>query len=172
MDMKRGIYIILVVIVILLTLGVFFIFRSERSEPTKETVSPPLTTEKKTEKVAIDQSAATAKNYRESSEKYKYQIDVSYPVFNGSADKKILDIINSQIEKSVNMEVDKYIAEARKNKIAAIFGYLTGNYTYSVGDGNILSVKMEMEKYLSGAANPHTYSIILNYDLVSGKQTL
>ncbi|HLN19423.1 MAG TPA: hypothetical protein VK255_04625 [Patescibacteria group bacterium] len=112
----------------------------------------------------------TAKNYRESSEKYKYQIDVSYPAFINLAEKNILDSINSQIEKRINQEVDKYIAEARKNKIAAIFGYLTGNYTYSIENNDVLLVKMEMEKYLSGAAKSENYLLELRYNLKTGKQ--
>lgn len=169
--MKKNVYIILVAAVILLALGVIFIFRPK---PSKETATPPTppVTENETGKIAKDQSAATAKNYQESSEKYKYQIAVVYPFFNSLADKKILDIINSQIDKSVQVEVDSYIAEARKNKIAPSFGYLTGNYTYSVSDGKILSVKLEMEKLLSGAAHPDNYQVILNYDLSSGKQIL
>ncbi|MFA6047320.1 MAG: hypothetical protein WCV59_02250 [Parcubacteria group bacterium] len=167
--MKKYIYIILVIIIVLA--AVFFI---SRSKPSKETATPPATpvAENKAEKIVEDQSAATAKNYQESSEKYKYQIAVVYPFFDSLADKKILDSINSQIDKSVQLEVDKYIAEARKNKIAPSFGYLTGNYTYSVSDGKVLSVKLEMEKLLSGGADPSNYSVTLNYDLENGRQIL
>lgn len=115
---------------------------------------------------------ATKKNYGESSEKYKYQIQFVYPYFDGQIDKKILDSINAQIEKKTQAEVDKYIVEARKNKIAPVPGYLTGKYEYSIESDNILSIKIEMEKILSGAPNSQTIQVVWNYDLKSGKEII
>ena len=159
--------IIIIIILALLAVSAFFIFRPKTP---KETAAPPPTTEKKSEKIVPDQSQATAKNYRESSEKYKYQIDVSYPAFSSLAEKKILDAINSQIERDVQKEVDSYIAEARKNKIAPTFGYLTGKYEYSVEGGKTISVRLDLEKILSGSTSPQNISVILNYDLESGEK--
>ena len=115
---------------------------------------------------------AIQKNYGESSEKYKYQIQFVYPYFEGQIDKKILDSINAQIEKKTQVEVDKYIAEARKNMVAPIPGYLTGKYEYSIESDNILSIKIEMEKILSGAPNSQTIQVVWNYDLKSGKEII
>lgn len=161
--------IIIIAILALLAVSAFFIFQPKTP---KETIMPAPVAEKKAEKVAPDQSQAIAKNYRESSEKYKYQIDVSYPAFESLADKKILDAINIQIEKDVQKEVDRYIAEARKNKIAPTFGYLTGKYEYSVEGGKTLSVKLDLEKILSGSTSSQNISVILDYDLESGKKII
>jgi uncharacterized membrane protein len=159
--------IIIIAILALLAVSAFFIFRPKNPE---ETAAPEPAAEIKPEKIVPDQSQATAKNYRESSEKYKYQIDVSYPVFSTLADKKILDAINSQIEQDVQKEIDSYIAEARRNKIAPTFGYLTGKYEYSVEGGKTISVRLDLEKILSGSTSPQNISVTLNYDLESGKK--
>lgn len=155
-------------VITLLILAAVFFLRPKKSEVKNiqrtETEKTQTVEENKT-----GSSGVVPKNYRESSEKYKYQIDVSYPAFQNIADKNTLDSINSQINNRIQQEVDKYIAEARRNKVAAIFGYLTGNYTNSI-EGNTLSVKMEMEKYLSGAAKAENYSFDLNYDLKTGKE--
>lgn len=157
--------IIFAAIIIIAAVNIF------KPKNTKEEASPNQKPEKNPIVIQnkVDNSNVTLKNYRESSEKYKYQIDVSYPAFQNIADKNILDSINTQIDRRIQQEVDKYIAEARRNKIAAIFGYLSGNYTNSV-DGNTLSVKMEMERYLSGGPKAETYSFEMNYDLKTGKQ--
>ena len=151
-------------------LGTFLVQKSRKSKEniTLSPTSASLENEAKSQEKNNIQ--ATAKNYGEASEKYKYQIQVNYPLFDGMDNKEIQDSINSQIEKRANLEIDKYIAEARKNKIAPIFGYLIGNYKYSVISDRTLSVNMEMEKYLSGAPNSQNLNIVLSYNLESGEQ--
>lgn len=171
--MRKKVIIFIFILVLIFVTFVFFFLRSDKKESSP--LAPSYQLENKTGGIEPNnQSAniqATSKNYRESSEKYKYQIDVSYPFFDSLEDKKAMDAINMQLEKEIQKEIDKYIAEARKNKIAPAFGYLTGNYEYSATDDNTLSVKVSMEKYLSGAANPNNFFLTFNYDLGSGKQT-
>jgi hypothetical protein len=155
---------------LILISAALILFFSRANEVSTPAPSTPAQMETKTETTKPDISNATSKNYQESSEKYKYQISVNYPSFDGLADKKIMDAINSQIEKDAQVEVDKYIAEARRNKISPTFGYLTGNYTYSVTPENVLSIKIELEKYLSGGEKSQSFTVILDFDLGSGKQ--
>jgi len=162
--------IIISLLALILISSAIILFFSRANEVSAPAPSAPVQSETKTETIKPDASNATSKNYQESSEKYKYQISVNYPFFDGSADKKIMDAINSQIEKDVQMEVDRYIAEARRNKIAPTFGYLTGNYTYSVTPENVLSIKIEMEKYLSGGEKSQSFTVTFNFDLASGKR--
>jgi len=168
--MKKKLFLFLLILIfILVALAIFFPHATKEND----SPSPVLVTtlpEKKIEETKSDNIKATSKNYGEASEKYKYQIDFNYPFFDGQDNKKIMDTINSQVEKNVQVEVDKYIAEARKNKIAPIFGYLVGTYEYSVSSDKLLSVKIEMEKYLSGGARPQILHVTWNFDLESGKQ--
>jgi hypothetical protein len=166
--MKKKIIISFLALILISALLIIFFSRTKKVNA--PTPSAPDQMETKTETIKPDESKAVSKNYQESSEKYKYQISVNYPFFDGLAEKKIMDAINSQIEKDVQVEVDRYIAEARRNKIAPTFGYLTGNYTYSVTPENVLSIKIEMEKYLSGGEKPQSFIVTLNFDLASGKQ--
>jgi hypothetical protein len=166
--MKKKIIISLLAFILISVAFVIFFSRTKKANAPAP--SAPDKMETKTETIKPDASNATSKNYQESSEKYKYQISVNYPFFDGLAEKKIMDAINSQIEKDVQVEVDRYIAEARRNKIAPTFGYLTGNYIYSVTPENALSIRIEMEKYLSGGASPQSFIVTLNFDLASGKQ--
>lgn len=168
--MKKKIFLSLSALILISAALIFFFSRTNKAKAPAPSVQPQ--PETKAETAKPNETNATAKNYRESSEKYKYQIDVSYPFFEGLADQKITGSINSQIDKAVQAEVDKYIAEARRNKISPIFGYLTGKYTYSVTPENVLSIKIEIEKYLSGGANPQSFVVALDYDLGSGKQLL
>lgn len=166
--MKKKIIISLLALIMISVALIIFL-----PQTTKENIpapSVPVQSETKTETIKPDENKATPKNYQESSEKYKYQISVNYPFFDGLAEKKIMDAINSQIEKDVQVEVDRYIAEARRNKISPTFGYLTGNYTYSVAPENVLSVKIELEKYLSGGEKTQSFTVTLNFDLANGKQ--
>lgn len=157
---------------VLIFAGIFVFFpQSEK----KDTLAPAVSSqpEAKAENAAPTQAQnnkAASKNYSESSEKYKYQISINYPAFQDIADKKITDAINAQIETKVQAEIDKYIAEARRNKISPNFGYFTGNYEYSVTPENVLSVKIEGQKYLSGAASAQDFSFSISFDLASGKQ--
>jgi hypothetical protein len=166
--MKKKVIISLLALILISSAIIIFFSRTKKVDAPAP--SAPAQMETKTEAIKPDENKATSKNYQESSEKYKYQISVNYPFFDGLADKKIMDAINSQIEKDVQVEVDRYIAEARRNKIAPTFGYLTGNYTYSVTTEKILSIKIEMEKYLSGGEKPQSFVVTLDFDLGSGKQ--
>lgn len=166
--MKKKIVIFFLALVLISVALIIFFSRTNRVNAPAP--SAPAQPETKAEAAKLNETKTTAKNYRESSEKYKYQIDISYPFFESLTDQKITDAINSQIDKGVQAEVDRYIAEARKNKIAPTFGYFTGDYEYSVSPEKILSVKIELEKYLSGGANPQGLTVTLDYDLESGKQ--
>jgi hypothetical protein len=166
--MKKKIIISLLAPVLISMALIIFFSRAKKVDAPAP--SAPTQSETKKETIKPDASNATSKNYQESSEKYKYQISVNYPFFDGLADNKIIDAINSQIEKDVQVEVDRYIAEARRNKIAPTFGYLTGNYTYSVTTENALSVKIDLEKYLSGGEKPQSFTVTLDFDLGSGKK--
>lgn len=167
--MKKKIIISLLALVLIFSALIIFFSRAKKVDAPAQP-SAMVQPETKAEATKPDASNATSKNYQESSEKYKYQISVNYPFFDGLAEKKIMDAINSQIEKDVQVEVDRYIAEARRNKISPTFGYLTGNYTYSVTPENVLSIKIELEKYLSGGVSPQSFTFTLEYDLKSGKQ--
>jgi hypothetical protein len=162
--------IIISFLALILISATFIIFFSRTKKANAPAPSATAQMETKTETTKSDASNAASKNYQESSEKYKYQISVNYPFFDGLAEKKIMDAINSQIEKDVQVEVDRYIAEARRNKIAPTFGYLTGNYTYSVTTENVLSIKIELEKYLSGGEKSQSFVVTFNFDLASGKK--
>lgn len=167
--MKKIILIIfLILFLVLAVLAIFFLRKSDKNISSEE---PQAVAENKVENTGPS-IKATPKNYGESSEKYKYQIQFVYPFFEGLDDKKIQDSINMQVEKKSQVEIDKYIAEARKNKIAPIFGYLTAKYDFSVESDNILSIKIEMEKYLSGASSPQSIQAIWNYDLKTGNEIL
>jgi hypothetical protein len=166
--MKKKILISISVLVLISATIIIFFSRTKKADAPAP--STPAQMEAKTETIKPDASNATSKNYQESSEKYKYQISVNYPFFDSLAEKKIMDAINSQIEKDVHTEVDRYIAEARRNKIAPAFGYFTGNYTYSVTPANVLSIKIELEKYLSGGEKPQSFVVTFDFDLGSGKQ--
>jgi hypothetical protein len=167
--MKNKIIISFLALILISAAFIIFFSRTKKANAPEQ---PPaiVQPETKTETIKPDASKATSKNYQESSEKYKYQISVNYPFFDGLAEKKIMDAINSQIEKDVQVEVDRYIAEVRRNKISPTFGYLTGNYTYSVTTEKILSVKIEMEKYLSGGEKSQSFIVALDFDLGSGKK--
>lgn len=163
--------IIILIFVLLLALAAFFAFSHWTNNKDVPTTSSPAIVENKKEDVEPIVKAVQ-KNYGEGSEKYKYQIQFVYPYFEGQIDKKNLDSINMQIEKKVQVEVDKYIAEARRNKITPIPGYLTGKYEYSIEPDNILSIKIEMEKILSGQSNVQTIQAVWNFDLKSGKEII
>lgn len=169
--MKKKVF--LSVFVLIPALTAYFVFFQKSIKKNVSTQPEQIQPESKTEDAksdTADEITAISKNYSESSEKYKYQISINYPFFENLPDKKIADLINSQIETQVQKEVDKYIAEARRNKITPAFGYLTGNYEYFVSYENILSVKIEGEKYLSGATGISVFFIDLNYNLKSGEQ--
>ena len=169
--MKNKIFFLFFALVLIfVTLFVIFPKSAKKNVSTPSASNQEENKTKETKSDDANNIQATPKNYRESSEKYKYQISVNYPFFENLPDKKIRDLINSQTETKVQEEIDLYIAQARRNKITPAFGYLTGDYEYSIASENILSIKIEGEKYLSGATDSQNFSISIDYDLGNGKQ--
>ena len=127
------------------------------------------------------------KQLREKNKKLNYEIEVAYPqaTVTGLPDNRF-DKFNQEVKNLVNKQVNaikKDAADSAKEaaKDAASPGAaqeetpsmppnsLDISYSIALARDDLISVEFELSNYESGAAHPHSYSQVLNYDVKAGR---
>lgn len=107
---------------------------------------------------------------QENGQPTSYQITIQTPTLTGSDDpraKKFNDEVNAIIAKAV-VDFKNNLAQMQPSPLS-VSSTFDVRYELLSPPGNIFSIKLNTEGYISGAAHPYHLSYTFNYDLEQGK---
>ncbi len=118
-----------------------------------------------------------SKSIKESNKKLRYEIEAKYPQLTGSANPNF-EKFNQAARALVSKEVSDFKKgmqpegddELEPPSDESGGSDLSVSYTVSLAQDDLVSIKFDVSNYEAGAAHPHPYSHVLNYDLKNGKQ--
>lgn len=118
-----------------------------------------------------------SKSIKESNKKLRYEIEAKYPQLTGSANPNF-EKFNQAARALVSKEVSDFKKgmqpegddELEPPSDESSGSDLSVSYTVSLAQDDLVSIKFDVSNYEAGAAHPHPYSHVLNYDLKNGKQ--
>ena len=118
-----------------------------------------------------------SKSIKESNKKLRYEIEAKYPQLTGSANpnfekfnlaaRALVSKEVSDFKKGMQPEGDDELEPPSDESGGSD---LSVSYTVSLAQDDLVSIKFDVSNYEAGAAHPHPYSHVLNYDLKNGKQ--
>jgi hypothetical protein len=106
----------------------------------------------------------------ETNDKPKYTVKAQVPTLAGSTDPRVVQFNNEMTELTID-EIGRFRDNAR-------MGYATPGsngssynqkFTLTSPPGNILSIKIDVNYYVEGAAHPASLTRVANYDLEAGQ---
>lgn len=118
-----------------------------------------------------------SKQIKESSKKLMYEVAAQYPQLTGGNNPNF-----EKFNQAARAAVTKKVAGFRKDMQpeagteeeprpeGSMGSDLSINYSVSLAQDDLVSVKFDVSSYEQGAAHPNSYSDVLNYDLKNGKQ--
>lgn len=100
-----------------------------------------------------------------------FRFEVTFPVFTAPEDER-LTRFNSDVEDIVNNLEANFRQDALAIPYDPNFGtnqsFLEVQYEATFFERGVISIFFDINFYMSGAAHPNSYSLVLNYDLLEG----
>ena len=114
------------------------------------------------------------KEIKEENKKQKYSIKVEYPELSGATNTNV-DKFNQEVKKLVTKEISAFKqGEEESGSDEPNVESETGSdlqiwFNVVLATNDLVSVLFDVSNYSQGAAHPNGYSLVLNFDLKSGK---
>lgn len=116
-----------------------------------------------------------SKQIKESNKKLMYEVAAQYPQLTGGSNpnfEKFNQVARALVTKEVadfkkGMQPEGEDAEPPSKE--SIASDLSVSYVVALAQDDLVSIKFDVSNYEAGAAHPHPYSYVLNYDLKNGK---
>jgi hypothetical protein len=118
-----------------------------------------------------------AHQIHENNKKLKYEVNAEYPQLTGSVDPKF-EKFNQMIRGLITKKVSDFKAgmqpeegaTAEETPAETMGSDIGIGYTVALARDNLISIKLDVGSYESGAAHPNSYSEVINFDLKNGRQ--
>lgn len=107
---------------------------------------------------------------RAASKRLRYTIKARYPQAVGVRDPRIAKL-NQAIKDLISKEADEFKGyfETPEERVGPVGSYFEADYVVVNASNNIVSIDFAIDTYSEGAAHPNHNSLVLNYDLDTGK---